>query len=47
MKLKDFITKSKNSVNKQSIWNPQKRKLKKAGITEEDLLDMSIDEYLK
>ena len=47
MKLGELLNKSTNSKNKQSIWNPKKRKLKKAGITEEDLLDMSIDEYLK
>ena len=47
MKLKDLIGKSKNNKNKQSNWNPKKRVLKKSGITEEQLLDMEIDNYLK
>lgn len=46
MRLKDFITKSKNSLNKQSIWNPKKRKLKEIGITEDDILNIKIDKNL-
>lgn len=47
MKLRDFLNKSKNSKNKQSVWNPKKRKLKEKGLTEEDLLNIKIDEKLK
>jgi len=47
MKLKDVICKSKNNLNKQSVWNPKKRKLKKIGLTEEDLLNINLKEFLK
>lgn len=47
MKLKELLSKSKNAINKQSIWNPKKRKLKEVGLTEEDILNMKISKKLK
>ena len=47
MKLKDFLSKTQNSKNKQSIWNPRKRKLKEVGLKEEDLLNIKVDNILK
>ena len=45
--LKEFISKSNNSTNKQIKWNLKKKKLKESGITEDDLLNMKIDFKLK
>jgi len=42
MRLRDVLGISENPKNKQSIWNPKKRKLKKLGITEKDLLSIKI-----
>jgi len=42
MQLKEFINKSKNSLNKQSVWNPKKRLLKQKGITEDDILNIDM-----
>lgn len=47
MKLKDLINTRVNSVNKQSIWNPKKRKLKEIGLNEEDILNIKIDSKFK
>jgi putative lipase involved disintegration of autophagic bodies len=47
MKLKDLISVSKNSSNKQVKWNIKKRKLKENGITEDDLLNIKLDFKLK
>lgn len=47
MKLGDLLNKSKNSKNKQVIWNPKKRKLKASGLTEDDLLNIKVDSKLK
>jgi len=47
MKLKDFISKSMNSSNKQVKWNIKKRKLKENGLTEDDLLNIKVDFKLK
>lgn len=46
MKLKDILTKVKNSSNNQTVWNPKKRKLKTLDMSEEDILDMEIN-FLK
>lgn len=46
MKLKDILTITTNSNNNQSIWNPRKRKIKKKGLTEEDILNIDLGEYL-
>ena len=43
MKLKDVLNRVKNSNNNQSVWNPKKRKLKELDITEEDLLNIKLD----
>lgn len=42
MKLKDVLNRAINSKNKQVIWNPKKREIKKLGITEEDILNIKI-----
>lgn len=42
MKLKDILSKSKNSNNKQISWHPKKRKLKELDISEEDVLNMEV-----
>lgn len=48
MKLKDILSKSQNSINKQSIWNPKKKKIRRLGLTEEDILNIKIDDkFLK
>ena len=46
MKLKDVLNRAINSKNKQVIWNPKKREIKKLGITEEDILNIKIDKNL-
>ena len=46
MKLKDLLSQAINSKNKQVIWNPKKREIKKLGITEEDILNIKIDKNL-
>jgi len=46
MKLKDVLNRAINSKNKQVIWNPKKREIKKLGITEEDILNIKIDKSL-
>lgn len=48
MKLKDVLSKViKNKASGQSVTSIKKRELKKLGITEKQLLNMKIDEYLK
>jgi len=47
MKLKDIISKSINSNNKQVNWNLRKKKLKSLNLTEQDILDMKIGVVLK
>lgn len=47
MKLGELLNKSTNSKNKQSIWNPKKRKLKELNLTEDDLLNIKINFKLK
>ena len=47
MKLGDLLNKVKNSSNNQSVWNPKKRKMKKFGITEDDLLNIKIESRFK
>jgi hypothetical protein len=47
MKLKDLISKSTNTSNKQIKWNIKKRKLKENNLTEEDLLNIKVDFKLK
>ncbi|MFP4457162.1 MAG: hypothetical protein ACLFPS_05825 [Clostridia bacterium] len=48
MKLKDILTKvSENKSNGQLVTCFRKNKMKKAGITKEDLLDMKINKQLK
>jgi len=42
MKVKDMLNISENKKNKQSIWNPKKRKLKKLGLKEKDILNLEI-----
>jgi len=42
MKLKDIISKSINSNNKQVNWNLKKKKMKSLNITEQDILEMKI-----
>jgi hypothetical protein len=42
MKFKELFSVSQNNKNKQSIWNPKKRKLKELGISEEDLLEEEV-----
>ena len=46
MKLKDVLNRAINSKNKQVIWNPKKREIKKLGMTEEDILNIKIDKNL-
>jgi len=46
MKLKDILNRAINSKNKQVIWNPKKREIKKLGITEEDILNIKIDKNM-
>jgi len=43
MKLKEVLGISENKKNKQSVWNPKKRKLKELGITEKELLKLNIN----
>jgi len=43
MKLKDLVSISKNSANKQVNLNLKKRKLKFLDITEEQILNMKIN----
>ena len=47
MQIKDLISKSVNSSNKQVKWNLKKRKLKKFGLTEDDLLNIKVDKKLR
>jgi len=48
MKLKDFLSKiSKNKRNGQLVTCIKKGKLKKAGISEDELLNMKLDLQLK
>ena len=44
-KLKEFLSITKNKKNKQSVWNPKKRKIKQAGLTEEDILNMNMRNF--
>ena len=37
----------KNSNNNQSVWNPKKRKLKELDISEDDLLNMKVDHFVR
>lgn len=46
MKLKDLVSITKNSKNSQSNWSIKKRKLKQLKVSEEDVLDIEIDNYL-
>ena len=47
MKLKDLLNTTINNSNKQSIWNPKKKKIRKAGFTEEDILNIEIDKNMR
>lgn len=42
MKLKDILNISENKKNKQQIWNPKKRTIKKAGLSIRELLNMEL-----
>ena len=46
MKLKDIISKSINSNNKQVNWNLRKKKLKALNLTESEILNMKIDKVI-
>jgi hypothetical protein len=46
MQLKEVLGISENKKNKQAIWNPKKRKLNELGISEEEILNMKIDNKL-
>ena len=48
MKLKDLLSKvSENKTNGQLVTCLRKNKMRKAGISKEDLLNMNIDTKLK
>jgi hypothetical protein len=47
MKLKDVLSKIiKNKASGQSVISIKQRELKKLGISEKELLNMKIDDYL-
>ena len=47
MKLKDLFNRVKNTSNKQSVWNPKKKKLKELKLSEEDILEIDITKMCK
>lgn len=47
MKLKDILTKVKNSANNQTVWSPKKRVLKDIDISEEEILNIKLDKLIR
>jgi len=46
MKLKDLVSVVKNSNNKQINFNLKKKKIRSLGMSEDDLLNITIDKKI-